>query len=80
LWRAGLAPTRPSKSLTAAELRRLHVHLQQTLADFMHRGGSHTGDLMPAREPGGLCPRDGAPLRRETVGTRTTYWCPRHQK
>jgi formamidopyrimidine-DNA glycosylase len=80
LWRAGLAPTRPSRSLTPAELRRLHRHLQQTLADFIQRGGSHTGDLMQSREPGALCPRDGAPLRRETVGTRTTYWCPKHQR
>lgn len=80
LWRAGLAPTRPAGSLTAAESRRLHAHLQQTLADFIHRGGSHTGDLMASRAPGAPCPRDGEPLRRETVGTRTTYWCPRHQR
>jgi formamidopyrimidine-DNA glycosylase len=80
LWRAGLAPTRPGESLAPAELRRLHRHLRQTIADFIQRGGSHTGELMPARTPGGLCPRDGAPLRRETVGTRTTYWCPRHQR
>jgi len=80
LWRAGLAPTRASGSLTPADVRRLHRHLRQTLADLVHRGGSHTGDLMQSREPGAVCPRDGAPLRRETVGTRTTYWCPRHQR
>jgi formamidopyrimidine-DNA glycosylase len=80
LWRAGLAPTRPAGSLSAAEMRRLHTHLQQTLADFIQRGGSHTGDLMASRVPGAACPRDGEPLRRETVGTRTTYWCPRHQR
>jgi formamidopyrimidine-DNA glycosylase len=25
------------------------------------------------------CPRDGAQLRRDTVGGRTTIWCPVHQ-
>ena len=80
LWRAGLAPTRPAGSLTPAELRRLHHHLRRTIADFIQRGGSHTGDLMAAREPGASCPRDGRPLLRETVGTRTTYWCPYHQR
>jgi formamidopyrimidine-DNA glycosylase len=43
------------------------------------RGGSHTGDLQLARVPGGLCPRDGTPLERRTVGGRTTYSCPLHQ-
>ena len=44
------------------------------------RGGSHTGDHMPAREPGGHCPRDGAEMLRRTVGGRTTYSCPVHQR
>jgi phenylpropionate dioxygenase-like ring-hydroxylating dioxygenase large terminal subunit len=34
---------------------------------------------MAAREPGAMCPKDGAPLLRRTVGGRTTYSCPRHQ-
>ena len=80
LWRAGLSPLRPAGSLEPAELRRLHRQLQATLADFLARGGSHTGKLMPERRPGGLCPKDGAPLRRATVGTRTTWWCPVHQR
>ena len=80
LWRAGLSPIRPAGSLTEAELRRLHRHLRKTLDDFLVRGGSHTGDLMAERRPGGACPKDGTPLRRETVGTRTTWWCPHHQR
>ena len=79
LWRAGLAPGRPSNSLTAAELRRLHRHLSAGLAQLIERGGSHMGDLEPHRHPGGLCPRDHTPLTRATVGGRTTWWCPRHQ-
>jgi formamidopyrimidine-DNA glycosylase len=80
LWRAGLSPTRPAGSLSPAELRRLHRHLNRTLGDLLARGGSHTGDLLPARRPGGVCPRDGTPLARATVGGRTTWWCPAHQR
>lgn len=80
LWRAGLAPARAAGSLTPAELRRLHKHLAGTVADLIGRGGSHMGDLLPVRGPGGVCPRDGTPLRRDTVGGRTTWWCPQHQR
>jgi len=78
-WRAGLDPQRPSSSLSDKELRRLHRHLRSTLDDLFERGGSHTGDLMEARRPGGRCPKDGAALHRATVGGRTTWWCPEHQ-
>lgn len=80
LWRAGLDPHRPAASLTGAEVRRLHRHLRRAVADLVERGGSHTGDLMPERVAGGTCPKDGAPLRRGTVGGRTTWWCPEHQR
>jgi formamidopyrimidine-DNA glycosylase len=79
LWRAGIDPNRPAGSLDEAEVERLHRTIRRTLPQLLARGGSHTGDLMAARVPGGLCPRDGAPLRREAVGGRTTYWCPAHQ-
>ena len=79
LWRAGLDPTRPASSLTEAELRRLHRTVRSTLRDLLERGGSHTGDLMPQRHHGGHCPKDGTPLVRATVATRTTWWCPKHQ-
>jgi formamidopyrimidine-DNA glycosylase len=79
LWRAGLAPERAARSLGADELKALHKHLKATLRDLHKRGGSHTGDLIPHRKPGGRCPRDGAALKRATVGGRTTWWCPEHQ-
>ena len=80
LWRAGISPRRAADSLDERELRRLHRAMRRTLAVLGERGGSHTGDLQPARVRGGLCPRDGAELRREQVGGRTTYWCPHHQR
>jgi formamidopyrimidine-DNA glycosylase len=80
LWRAELDPARPAGSLSADETKRLAHHVRRTLAELIARGGSHTGDLMSARVSGGVCPKDGAPLQRRTVGGRTTYSCPAHQR
>lgn len=80
LWRAGVDPARPAASLDAAEVRRLHRHLHRTVDDLTQRGGSHTGDLQVARVRGAACPRDGTPLQRRTIGGRTTYSCPQHQR
>ena len=79
LFRAGLDPARPAGSLSPNERRRLHRHLRTTITDYIEGGGSHTGDLMPERQPGGRCPRDGTLLVRRTVGGRTTFSCPQHQ-
>lgn len=79
LWRSGIDPARPASSVDAAEQVTLHRAIRTTLRVLGRRGGSHTGDLMIARVPGGACPRDGAPLQRRTVGGRTTYSCPVHQ-
>ncbi len=79
LWRAGIDPARESRSLTPNEVRRLHRHLRATLVELGERGGSHTGDLQDERHRGGVCPKDGTPLLRRTVGGRTTYSCPLHQ-
>jgi len=80
LWRAGLDPTRQAGGLSDAEIGRLARTLRATLAELIARGGSHTGDLGPSRRPGGRCPRDGAALVRRTVGGRTTWSCPVHQR
>lgn len=80
LWRAGLDPARSAASLSDAEVRRLHRHLRATIRELGDRGGSHTGDLHVHRVRGATCPRDGTPLDRRTIGGRTTYSCPRHQR
>lgn len=79
LWRAGFDPGRRSP-LDDDELRTLHKALRSTLRLLGRRGGSHMGDLMEERQPGGRCPRDGAELMHAQVGGRTTYWCPQHQR
>lgn len=80
LWRAGLDPARPARSLDDREVRRLHTNLVRTLALLFERGGSHMGDLMAARRPGASCPRCGALLLRRTIGGRTTFSCREHQR
>ena len=79
LWRASMDPRRPAGSLASDEVTALGRHVRRTVADLLRAGGSHLGRLTPQRRPGGRCPRDGAELRRSTVGGRTTWWCPQHQ-
>ena len=79
LWRSGIDPRRPAKTVTADESKRLHRHLRKTLQDLDTRGGSHTGDVIEHRIQGGTCPKDGTPMIKATVGGRTTWWCPKHQ-
>src|SRR5829696_5234553 len=76
LWRAKLNPKTPAGELSVEELDRLRRGLRAAMRDAIRNGGVHTGRFMPSREKGGSCPRDGAPLARDTVGGRTTYWCP----
>jgi formamidopyrimidine-DNA glycosylase len=77
LWRAGLDPTRPPVDIDAEHRKILHKAIRNMLRTLDRRGGSHTGDMPRAVDfP---CPRDGGLLRRDTVGGRTTYWCPVHQ-
>ncbi len=79
LFRAGIDPRTPVGRLDPAQRAALYKAFTQTMRSLGKRGGSHTGDHMAARFPGGLCPRDGAAMRIDTVGGRTTYWCSRHQ-
>ena len=80
LWRAGFDPARPARSLDDDEQRRLARAIRSTVATLADRGGSHLGDLQAERHRDGHCPRDGAPLQRRTIGGRTTYSCPDHQR
>ncbi|HEY2999464.1 MAG TPA: DNA-formamidopyrimidine glycosylase family protein [Acidimicrobiales bacterium] len=80
LWRAGLDPARPAGGLAPGERAALHAAIHEVLVDLDARGGSHTGDLRQAAALDGLCPRDGTPLVRRTIGGRTTLSCPTHQR
>ena len=79
LWASGIAPTRPAQTLTAAELDVLASTTRETVALLTARGGSHTGDTFAERSEAGICPKDGDPMRHDTVGGRSTWWCANHQ-
>ncbi len=80
LWRARIDPARPAGSLDGNDQRRLHRHLRSVVNEFLDNGGSHTGRLQDSRVRGGQCPIDGVELDRRTIGGRTTYSCPIHQR
>jgi len=77
LWRAGVDPVHLPVDLDTDARKNLHRAIRSTVRVLGRRGGSHTGDM--PRGPDAVCPRDGTPLQRRTVGGRTTYSCPAHQ-
>jgi formamidopyrimidine-DNA glycosylase len=79
LWRAGLSPQRPAGALSDDELDRLRREIRAATRSAIRKGGVHTGEVMPARRRGGVCPRCGTEMARATIGGRTTYWCPAEQ-
>jgi formamidopyrimidine-DNA glycosylase len=79
-WRIGVHPARTLGSLGTKERRDLFRGIGTVLRVLGRRGGSHTGDLMEARHPGGRCPRDGASVEHLVVAGRSTYACVLHQQ
>lgn len=81
LWRVGIDPARPCASLSDADVERLQAALVPMLDELVERGGSHAGELAAVlRQPGAQCPVDGEELQRRSIGGRTTWSCPRHQR
>jgi len=76
LWQARLSPRRPAGSLSEAELDLLRRELRAAIRSAIRKGGVHTGDFKPARRRGAPCPRCAATTARDTIGGRTTFWCP----
>ena len=80
LFRASLDPRTPTGTLSSEQKNDLFRTFRSTMNSLKRRGGSHLGDHMDARFPGGLCPRDGGTMLIATIGGRTTYWCSLHQQ
>ena len=79
LWQARVSPLARVDSLSPAQVNRLYRAVKSVLASAVAHGGAHTGEMIAARHPGGICPRDGAPMAHGTVGGRSTWWCSREQ-
>lgn len=79
LWQSRIDPRRPAGELSADELDELRRDLRKAIRLAIRHGGVHTGEVIPYRKQGAHCPRCGTAMRRATVGTRTTWWCPKEQ-
>jgi formamidopyrimidine-DNA glycosylase len=79
LWQARVSPLARVDSLSPAQVNRLYRALKSVLESAVAKGGAHTGDMIAARHPGGVCPRDGAPMAHGIVAGRSTWWCSREQ-
>ncbi|HEV2575870.1 MAG TPA: bifunctional DNA-formamidopyrimidine glycosylase/DNA-(apurinic or apyrimidinic site) lyase [Acidobacteriaceae bacterium] len=93
LFRAGIRPRRAAGRLTRDELTRLHAALQQVLAHAIQLGGSSVSDYVDADGVRGFfqlehkvygragqdCTVCSIPLKKITVGGRTTVYCPHCQ-
>lgn len=80
LWQTAISPHTPARDVSADVIGELVAFARPHLLGMLDRGGSHRGTISPdVRSMLPPCPRDGAPLRRDTIGGRTSVWCPAHQ-
>jgi formamidopyrimidine-DNA glycosylase len=89
LWRAGVRPSRPSRSVTKAATARLHRAVIDVLTQAIALRGSSIDDYVDAEgargnfqdvlsvygRRGTPCPRCGKPIVRTMLGQRGTWWC-----
>lgn len=86
LWRAKIAPSISASALSGAQRARLLQETQFVAREALRIIGPDFSDP-PANwlihqkwKSEGVCPRHRSILRKETIGGRTTVWCPRCQK
>jgi formamidopyrimidine-DNA glycosylase len=85
LWRARVAPARLAGKLSEKQLTGLWRSARFVARESLRTIGQNNSE--PAKSwllherwrAGGKCPRHKSPLRRATIGGRTTAWCPRCQ-
>lgn len=94
LFRAGIRPRRAAGRLTRAELERLRQSLVEVLRHAIRLGGSSVSDYVDAegvrgffqlehcvyQRTGEPCRSCGTPIRKVTVGGRSTHFCPNCQR
>ena len=91
LWQARIHPLRPGGELTAAEVRRLHAAVVESLERGIASHGATISNYRgPDGQPGSMqerfnaydrdgepCPRCGTPIEKIRVAQRGTHLCPR---
>ncbi|MCH8474819.1 MAG: Fpg/Nei family DNA glycosylase [Opitutales bacterium] len=86
LWRARIRPSTRVASLGVVRQKRLYTEIVAVSRWAVKVIGQTHEDppkdwLFPHRWcDGGFCPQTGKPLRRETIGGRTTCWSPAWQR
>ncbi|MCB1120050.1 MAG: Fpg/Nei family DNA glycosylase [Verrucomicrobiae bacterium] len=86
LWRARLAPGRKVNSLSQVERKALFDQCRWVTRKALEVVGDDWGDFPDSWlfnhrwQNGGTCPKTKKPLKRETIGGRTTCWSPAWQK
>lgn len=94
LFRAGLAPARVARSVTATEAKRLLREAAKVLKEAIEHGGTtfqsfkdstgkrgnYTGKLKVFARQGRPCPRCGHTILKSKVAGRGTHYCPQCQK
>lgn len=94
LYRAGIRPRRKAKSLTRADLARLHAKLGEVLREAVALGGSSVNDYVDAdgnegffqlrhnvyQRTGDPCLVCNTPIKRFVIGGRSSHYCPVCQK
>ncbi len=76
LYRSGIHPRRGTDRLGDDEVKSMFDHLRRVLREAIEDRRRWTFE----REEGERCARCGGTIRRATVGGRTTYFCPVHQR
>jgi len=79
LWLAKINPGRPVRELSRLEVDRLFRGVRRAVGSAVDGGGVHTLSIIAFRKPDALCPRCGFPMKRGTIGGRTTWWCSHEQ-
>jgi formamidopyrimidine-DNA glycosylase len=86
LWRAKIAPAISTGALSGAQRARLFRETRFVASESLRIIGPDFADPPPdwlihqKWKDHGVCPRHRTPLRKATIGGRTTAWCPRCQK
>ena len=85
LWRAKISPEISAGSLSEARRTRLFRETRFVASESLRIIGPKFADppadwlIHQKWKREGVCPRHGSPLRKATIGGRTTAWCPRCQ-